>query len=683
VRIIRFADAGLRSPNAVVALAITAALLVLGACAALLFYAEAAVDQLSEARESRLMRVAIADQLGDIREDVVANGAWTDAYLHATSDHDPAWFQLNLGSYLFPVRKHNVTVVFDEHDQPFYVAMNGRRATPSAAAAFIEAARPLATAARARSAAKIARNPNAIALERQGSAAAAIRTGTRVFIASAATIVPETDYGPPKPGEPAILISARLVDAKLLSSVGEDFGLSHLRLALDHAARTSAPLPGADGRAVAAVAWEPAKPGVGVLLRARWQILAIGLAVASVVTLLVLRLRRLTRSVADARDRALAGDHAKSEFIANMSHEIRTPLNGVLGMAQVMDTHELSAEQRERLRVIRESGATLLALLNDVLDLSKIEAGRLEIVETTFSLDELVQRVTATFEGVAAAKDLALNAEIAPAARGPWTGDALRIRQVLSNLVSNAVKFTETGHVTLAVAPEGEGLRFSVTDTGIGLDPAKIPQLFDKFSQADASTTRRYGGTGLGLAIVHALVGLMDGVIAVESRPGEGARFSVVLPLQRAAGAAPEALEPGESARPSAALRVLAAEDNLINQHVLRALLEPLDAEVTLVANGREAVEAFVGGAFDVVLMDVQMPQMNGVDATRAIRAIEAETGRPPTPILALTANVMSHQLEGYAAAGMDGHIAKPLDVSDLYAALEGALNRPGQAAAA
>jgi CheY-like chemotaxis protein len=222
-----------------------------------------------------------------------------------------------------------------------------------------------------------------------------------------------------------------------------------------------------------------------------------------------------------------------------------------------------------------------------------------------------------------------------------------------------------------------------VTDTGIGLDPAKIPQLFDKFSQADASTTRRYGGTGLGLAIVHALVGLMDGVIAVESRPGEGARFSVVLPLQRAAGAAPEALEPGESARPSAALRVLAAEDNLINQHVLRALLEPLDAEVTLVANGREAVEAFVGGAFDVVLMDVQMPQMNGVDATRAIRAIEAETGRPPTPILALTANVMSHQLEGYAAAGMDGHIAKPLDVTDLYAALEGALNRPGQAAAA
>jgi CheY-like chemotaxis protein len=322
-------------------------------------------------------------------------------------------------------------------------------------------------------------------------------------------------------------------------------------------------------------------------------------------------------------------------------------------------------------------------VLNDVLDLSKIEAGRLEIVATTFRPEDLVKRVTATFEGLAAAKDLALTAQIAPEARGAWTGDALRIRQVLSNLVSNAVKFTDAGEVTLSVAAQdGGGLVFSVRDTGIGLDPQTIPKLFDKFSQADASTTRRYGGTGLGLAIVQALVEMMGGAIEVTSEPGQGATFTVTLPLGRAAAAAPETAAEGAAA-PSQALRVLAAEDNPINQYVLRALMEPLEAELTLVTNGRDAVEAFERGAFDVILMDVQMPEMNGLDATRAIRRLEAEAERPPTPILALTANVMSHQLETYVAAGMDGHIPKPLDVAVLYAALEAALNPAGQAAAA
>jgi CheY-like chemotaxis protein len=388
--------------------------------------------------------------------------------------------------------------------------------------------------------------------------------------------------------------------------------------------------------------------------------------------------------VAEARDRAEAGERAKSEFIANMSHEIRTPLNGVLGMAQVMEAHELSPDQRARLRTIRDSGATLLAVLNDILDLSKIEAGKLEVAETTFDAEELVQRVAATFEGLAAAKDLELVVDVEPAARGAWSGDALRIRQVLSNLASNAVKFTDAGRVVLeAKAAEG-GLTFAVSDTGIGLDAARIPQMFEKFSQADASTTRRYGGTGLGLAIVHALVELMGGAISVESREGEGSRFSVRLPLRRAEAAGEaQAARPARPLEPSRPLRILAAEDNTINQFVLRAMMEPLEAELTLVGDGREAVAAFAEQPFDVVLMDVQMPVMNGLDAAREIRALEAREGRTPTPILALTANVLSHQLEQYAAAGMDGHIAKPLDVADLYAALENALNRQGQAAAA
>jgi signal transduction histidine kinase len=527
------------------------------------------------------------------------------------------------------------------------------------------------TLARTRSEALTTANPTTLGKGRQVSAAAAVRVGDHAYLAAAATIVPELGYAKPLRRDVPIVASARAVDATLLSALSAELGLRDARFEPRAGASAAAPLPDTMGRPAGFISWRPDRPSANVFGREPWQVALFTGLVLLVVGVLIYSLRRLARSVAEARDQAEAGDRAKSEFIANMSHEIRTPLNGVLGMAQVMEAHELSPAQRDRLRVMRESGAALLTLLNELLDFAKIEAGRLEIEAGVFDLDLLVGQVTATFEGMAGAKGLELTAAVAAEARGAWTGDALRIRQGLSNLLSNAGKFTDRGGVTLSATADAEGLRFRVVDTGIGLTEAQIPGLFDKFIQADASTTRRYGGTGLGLSIVRALVELMGGAIAVDSQPGEGAAFTVRLPLARADGVAEAPAAPEPAAVPARRLRVLAAEDNPTNQLVLAALLEPIAAERTLVGHGREAVEAFAAGGFDVILMDVQMPELNGVDATRAIRLLEAQAGGARTPVIALTANVMSHQLESYRVAGMDGYIAKPVQVSELYAALE------------
>jgi PAS domain S-box-containing protein len=381
-----------------------------------------------------------------------------------------------------------------------------------------------------------------------------------------------------------------------------------------------------------------------------------------------------------ARDDAEAANKAKSSFLAAMSHEIRTPLNGVLGMAQAMAAGPLDPGQRERLDVIRQSGETLLAVLNDVLDLSKIEAGKLELEEVSFDIGEAAGGVHAAFSAIAAQKGLGFELRIARAAEGRYRGDATRVRQVLSNLVSNALKFTERGHVVINVGRSAGALALSVTDTGIGVSPAQRASLFQKFEQADASTTRRFGGTGLGLAICRELVELMGGTIAVKSAEGRGSSFTAVLPLPREARRAAARAQPNtETRRPAPdagapPLRVLAAEDNSVNQLVLKTLLSQIGIEPVIVGDGVDAVAAWESGHWDVILMDVQMPRMDGPTATRFIRAREAAQGRARTPIVALTANAMTHQVAEYLAAGMDGFVPKPIEVSRLFEALETAL---------
>jgi signal transduction histidine kinase/ActR/RegA family two-component response regulator len=371
-----------------------------------------------------------------------------------------------------------------------------------------------------------------------------------------------------------------------------------------------------------------------------------------------------------------AASAAKSEFLARMSHEIRTPLNGVLGMAQALAADGgLKKTQKERLAVIRESGEALTAIINDVLDLSKVEAGRLELEQIEFDLGELVRGARASFETQATSKGLEFSLVFESEAAGRYRGDPTRVRQILYNLLGNALKFTERGEVRLTVARRSERLLISVMDTGIGIEPQHLERLFDRFQQVDSSTTRRFGGTGLGLSICRELAELMGGRIDVASRPGAGSRFTVSLHLERLGDAA-EGASAAEvsSVAPLDQLQVLAAEDNPVNQLVLRTLLGQCGVTVEVVPDGEQAVAAWRTGRFDLVLMDVQMPVLDGIGAIRAIRAEEAETGRARTPILALTANAMQHQVREYLQAGADGHVSKPIDAARLFQAMADAV---------
>jgi len=391
------------------------------------------------------------------------------------------------------------------------------------------------------------------------------------------------------------------------------------------------------------------------------------------------RLKRIHVAARAARASAEAASHAKSQFLANMSHEIRTPLNGVLGMAQAMEQDTLTDLQRDRLDVIRKSGDMLLAILNDILDLSKIEAGKLELEQAPFDLDDLARGAHAAFTAIANKKGLSFDLMVEPSAVGSYLGDSTRVRQILYNLVSNALKFTEAGEVRVRIFGQARGFVMAISDTGVGIEPDRVAHLFQKFEQADASTTRKFGGTGLGLSICRELAHLMGGAIAVESLVGRGSVFTVTLPLERSADVRVSAAPLAIAAAPDAelgqrTLRVLAAEDNPVNQMVLKTLLHQAGVHPMLVGDGQAALAAWEANDWDLILMDMQMPVMDGLDATRAIRARERATGRLRTPIIALTANVMAHQIATYVEAGMDRFVGKPIEVGELFAAIEAVL---------
>ena len=391
-----------------------------------------------------------------------------------------------------------------------------------------------------------------------------------------------------------------------------------------------------------------------------------------------------------AQAAAEAANRAKSDFLANMSHEVRTPLNGVIGIVGALAQTALTPQQREMVDLIQASGATLERLVSDILDVSKIEAGRLELEIGEFDLDEALDSILDVARIRCDDKGVAFRLGRGPGARGRFSGDAVRLKQILDNLLSNAVKFTHAGSVTVGIdvieaAGRPAELSLSVADTGVGFDPALAAGLFDRFSQADGTITRRFGGSGLGLSISKALAEMMGGRIEASSAPGQGSRFSFHAPLPRTQSleaydrardergeAAPVSAAPTSAAGP---LRILLAEDNATNQKVVSLILEPLCAALTIVENGAEAVKAFRAGAFDLVLMDLQMPVMDGLAATRALRAIEAtETGRPRTPIAVLSANAMAHHRDEALQAGADLHIAKPVTARGLIEGVERAL---------
>ncbi len=388
--------------------------------------------------------------------------------------------------------------------------------------------------------------------------------------------------------------------------------------------------------------------------------------------------QRQARHLEQAKAQAEAGARIKAEFLANMSHELRTPLAGMLGTHDLLQSDPtLSPAQRRLVGLAQESSRSLLTIVNDILDFSKIEAGELIVESVPFSLSELVESCRRLATEAARDKELSLTVTIDPDLPDWLKGDPTRIRQILLNLATNAVKFTERGRIAVAVTRAGlrDGVplvRIAVSDTGIGIAEEALPRLFERFSQADGSTARRYGGTGLGLAICKRLAALMGGEIGVESRVGEGSTFWFALPLPLAEAERPQATRPELLGAAPSLRRILLAEDNRINQEILTTVLERKGHAVTLVGNGRDALEAVkAGSGFDVILMDVQMPEMDGLEATAAIRAFEREGGGTRIPIIALTANAMIDEVERCRSAGTDAHIAKPVHWPDLFAAIE------------
>lgn len=408
----------------------------------------------------------------------------------------------------------------------------------------------------------------------------------------------------------------------------------------------------------------------------------------------VTEFRQAAEVLTQARDAAEAANRAKSEFLANISHELRTPLNGVMGVAEMLARTGLNERQKEMVDTIRGSGAVLEALVVDVIDLARLESGRITVAKDVFSLAQTIQTAAAPYRLLAQKKRVGFTVDIAPGVAPRVQGDATRLRQILGNLLSNAVKFTDEGEVRLRVEqpdPGATAVLFSVEDTGVGFEPSFKARIFEQFQQADGSSTRRHGGTGLGLAISKQAATLLGGDLDCQSTPGEGSIFTLTLDLPSAPGAlgeaeaaerttvsvSPEPCEPDDGPT----LRVLVVDDHPTNRRVVEMILDQVGAQSVSVENGQEALEAYLNDRFDVVLMDIQMPVMDGLTATRTIRLHERESDRKATPVIILSANALPEHIEAGRAAGADRHLAKPISAAALLHVIAEVANEQAKAA--
>jgi len=513
-------------------------------------FAARAVDRAVAAEERDLVVRTLDRRRTRLVQDITSATVWDEAYEKTVRAFDHVWAHENYGVYYATYMHHDRTLVFGPDGRLIYAADAGEQVPLDSESGFVGDLTPLMTDVRAderRRAAAAAGRPHG--LDSVTTRSAFILSGGDLWLVALSNVVPEAAGVSQTGGPSAVVVSGRRFGSGFLAELQADLGIRQARLfkAGDVAPGLSAPLRDARGQDIGRLGWTPKQPGAGILKDALGPILLVLAAffiaagalarrvLAALNTLAVndAKLDETLRDLTAARDRAEAASVAKSQFLANISHEIRTPLNGVLGMAQIMDRGELAPVQREHLAIIRESGSTLLTLLNDVLDLAKIEAGKLEIQRDHADPGQIAARVCDTFQAMAREKGLALGVSVAPDAAGTWRIDPMRVQQVLANLVSNAVKFTARGEVAVEVWKSARGLEFGVRDSGAGIPTDRLQDLFGKFNQLDASTTRAFGGSGLGLAICRELVALMGGEMSVESQVGQGSVFSFYLPAEQ------------------------------------------------------------------------------------------------------------------------------------------------------
>jgi signal transduction histidine kinase len=531
---------GLRSIHWIVgASTILVAVSVLGSLALMLFAARS-LDHMESQDEHQLVERTVQRDLERMARDLTSATVWDDAAQAMGPPIDKAWADVNFAEYYHQYFGHDLTYIVRD-GEVIYGSLAGARVSALTLGALPRDAAPLV--ARVAAKAAITHSDKRFSLEGSTSEGGLVHSGDEIYLVVASDAIAETAQvaRAQQRVPPAVVVTARRVGAAYIRGLQKDLGIEGLVLTTHTAPGVSSvPLLDITGHPVGALTWPARDPGMS-LLKAGAPWLALGfVALGAAAVVLFLRvadaLRKLTtsqRALIAARDEAETANAAKTQFLANMSHEIRTPLNGVLGMTQIMQADQLPERQRVRLDVIHNSGQALLALLNDILDMARLESGRVRLRAESFEPVALVESTRALFSGAAANKAIGLSCELAPGCESAWIGDPVRLRQVLGNLVANAVKFTHQGSVRITVSPSATGLRFEVRDTGVGIDPEHHPRLFKIFSQVDGSLTRDHEGSGLGLAICRDLVALMGGAIGVDSFPGRGSTFHFEVPLQR------------------------------------------------------------------------------------------------------------------------------------------------------
>jgi signal transduction histidine kinase/ActR/RegA family two-component response regulator len=630
------------------------------------------VDERARSREEVLVNEGLALAVAEVERAIVPETVWDEAVQNLDHRRDIAWAEVNLNDFYALGYDFSEITVVDEANQAFYHRI-GRRSAPPASADLSDHASLLELVRRM----EASRRPTAAAREGAVQASAFIDRKGELALATATLVQPDTDAVRLTGSRAPILITLLPIDQVAVELLQHRYLLQDLRsgLGTDHVRPGDATAQFkdlGDDSLPMTLAWRPQRPGHDLLMRSIGPVAGVLLAFGAVAAVMVLRARAAWRQEQLAQK-------TQAEFLANMSHEIRTPLNGVCAVADALERTSLTPMQQEMVQIIRSSGVSLERLLSDLLDVSRIETGAVRITPEPFRLAEAARTVISLLAPRAAEKNLELNLTLDPAAEATVIGDSVRLKQILANLVGNAIKFTEAGRVNLVVEATGEGRwRLTVSDTGPGFDASRKAALFQRFVQGDATISRRFGGMGLGLAICRELAELMGGSIDAESRPGEGARFWVDLPLPVTQAPANNHTDPAQAdERP---LRILVADDHPTNRQVLELLLSQFDTELVLAENGQQALEAFEKAPFDIVLMDMQMPVMDGLTAIREIRAREERSDLTRTPIIMLTANTLPEHQAASLEAGADMHMPKPIVADRLFEALASVSERPNAA---